>query len=247
MSYRESDESWDWNEDIDAFEHQLRAVRPTAPVQTWDSISERIESSYSQTMPASSSTVRSSAPSSAWRSVVSHSLTAAIGLAVGSGLMLNRPDSKLSGTETRVGEASITRLESEIKQPSTQIRPADSGYETKFTASTTGMGSQFWQQPIHRGWPLHRSLHDNLRGQTLTAFGSIHTRFGIDDDWRKKTDRSEILQPGSSGGDATIEYPNRDPVDRPVLSPRSLHLFFDDLTYAPESDQPNRNAEVSRS
>ena len=94
MNHFDPDESNDWKDDIDAFEQQLRSLRPTPAAQSADSIAQSIESPLDQ--PAVVPT--GNPASSFWQPIVSHSLTAAIGVAVGVAVMLARPSSDLFTT-----------------------------------------------------------------------------------------------------------------------------------------------------
>ena len=87
MNHLDQDESPDWKDDIDAFEDQLRSLRPTPPARSWNSMSESIETTLGRT----SADHSISPATSVWRPIISHSITAAIGLAVGVAVMLLQP------------------------------------------------------------------------------------------------------------------------------------------------------------
>ena len=83
MNHLDPNELPDWDDDIDAFEQQLRAIRPAPPAREFSSIVDSLA-----VLPEQSTAASVSANTSMWRPIVSHAVTATIGLAVGVGVML---------------------------------------------------------------------------------------------------------------------------------------------------------------
>ena len=233
MNHFDPDESPDRNNDIDAFEQQLRSLRPTPPTQSWDSAAESMEPP--DDLPALvSSPVRAA---SWWRSVVSHSLTAAAGLAVGIGVMVaSQP--KLANQTNSVGTAN--------DQPSAQGQGIDSTHQslagTTRTAPLAEDSGDSWK-PMEPRWRTHRFSQANMNSGPLTAFGTIDRRLVRSDDWQQEQqtrDLNQSTEPDENGD--WLDPSNETPVDQPVLSPGSLQLFLDELTCTSESGEIFCNA-----
>ena len=216
MSHLEPDELPDWNDDNDALEQQLRGLRPT-PAQPWSAISESIDGSQTEL-----ATNRAPVSSSVLPAVLSHSLTAAIGLAVGVGAMLliqQRSDSATTQAAVATEELHVG-VELAAEQPATETPLL---VEESPTVPSTNQS--LWRPHRFGNTDVNNVLRD-LR--PLTVFGAIDARLVRSDDWPKQHEINELNSSDESDGDD--DQPDDMPVERPVLSPRSFHLFFNDLS-----------------
>ena len=232
MSHLEHDESHDWREDADAIEQQLRSLRPSPPPLTWSSIAESIEASLDQ--PA---VVTKAGPTkSAWRSVASHSLTAAIGIAFGVALMLTLQQDNSDATRPKTLTETNTAAEL-VDQQDTGVTPViANAHETESLA--TNDPSSMRDQQSAPDWRSQRFTRTGLRTGPLRVFGSIDNsgrlrRTEIDFNSSRNQTRQHELD-----DDLSIENADDLLPDDPVLSPRSLHIFLDELTHSPTSDVP---------
>lgn len=225
------DESQDSNEDADAFEQQLRSLRPSPPTQSWSSIAESIEATLDQ--PAVVPNVQPA--TSAWRSVVSHSITAAIGLALGVALMLTLPRDNSISTQPAIPPADANAVQL-VDQQDTDMKAGVNRTAPKSVA--TMESSHMEDQHPAQDWRSHR-LRTALRSGPLRAFGSISDPDRLT---RTETNSNSIQnstqQRESNDSDSSIGQPDDWPLDQPVLSPRSFHLFLDELTCLPTSNIP---------
>lgn len=236
MSHLDPDESQDWNDDIDAFEQQLRAIRPTAPTQSFSSIDESQEPATEQPSVVTSTSI--STTTSMRRLVLSHAATAMIGLAAGVVVMLMRqPSIPASNGTSGIHNSSGTPTELVDTRSSNQPQRFASDQKTP-----RHMGEPF-QATLGRSEPSARSSRfseANLNSGSLRAFGPINDRLASSRDWLTQPDISQRShQPTTSEvNDNSNDRPDDVPVEQPVLSPRSLHLLLNDLSYSPISNQP---------
>ena len=217
MNHLNPDESPDWDDDIDAFEQQLRAIRPAPPSREFSSIADSLAVLPEQTTIAAN--VR--ANTSMWRPIVSHAVTATIGLAVGVGVMLlMQPTSVPASAGTPENSVDLSASVELVNNPSPD--------KDSQNVATPEAASADYRQPE----PVWRSHRGPLR-----AFGSIDARLASMRDWQPQDQHHDVRQSNDDVSDSDIEYNNL-PADKPPLSPRSLHLFLNDLTYSPTSDNP---------
>ena len=217
MNHLNPDESPDWDDDIDAFEQQLRAIRPASPAREFSSIADSLAVLPEQTTAAAN--VR--ANTSMWRPIVSHAVTAAIGLAVGVGVMLlMQPTGVPTSAGSPENSADLSASVELVNNPSPD--------KDSPNVATPEAASADYRQPE----PVWRSYRGPLR-----AFGSIDARLASMRDWQPQDQHHDVRQSNDDVSDSDIEYNNL-PADKPPLSPRSLHLFLNDLTYSPTSDIP---------
>ena len=217
MNHLNPDESPDWDDDIDAFEQQLRAIRPAPPSREFSSIADSLAVLPEQTTTAAN--VR--ANTSMWRPIVSHAVTATIGLAVGVGVMLlMQPTSVPASAGTPENSVDLSASVELVNNPSPD--------KDSQNVATPKAASADYRQPE----PVWRSHRGPLR-----AFGSIDARLASMRDWQPQDQHHDVRQSNDDVSDSDIEYNNL-PADKPPLSPRSLHLFLNDLTYSPTSDNP---------
>lgn len=241
MSHLDPDKSPDWNDDNDAFEQQLRALRPTPPTQNWSSMEESIDGLGTPFAERNELASRVAPASSVLRPVISHSLTAAIGLAVGVGLMLIQQSGNSTAIEpVETAEQGNAGIEVATAQPPAETLTADTDSQPRQRIKASP-----WRS--HRFDDTYRNDANRL-DRPLTAFGSINARLVRSNNWPKQREANELNQANEpTEDDGWLDRPDDMPVDQPVLSPRSLQLFLDDLTCAPDSDKPFFVAEDSRS
>ena len=220
MNHLNPDESPDWDDDIDAFEQQLRAIRPAPPAREFSSIADSLAVLPEQTTAAAN--VR--ANTSMWRPIVSHAVTAALGLAVGVGVMLLMQP-KPNDVPASVGSPkNLADSHASVELVNT---PSPNGDSQNVTTPEVVASADYRQpEPV---WQSHRG--------PLRAFGSIDARLASVRDWPLQDQHHDVRQSNDDVSDSDIEYNNL-PADKPPLSPRSLHLFLNDLTYSPTSDNP---------
>ena len=217
MNHLNPDESPDWDDDIDAFEQQLRAIRPAPPAREFSSIADSLAVLPEQTTAAAN--VR--ANTSMWRPIVSHAVTAAIGLAVGVGVMLlMQPTGVPASAGSPENSADLSASVELVNNPSPD--------KDSPNVATPEAAPADYRQPE----PVWRSYRGPLR-----AFGSIDARLASMRDWQPQDQHHGFRPSNDDVSDSDIEY-NDLPADKPPLSPRSLHLFLNDLTYSPTSDNP---------
>ena len=217
MNHLNPDESPDWDDDIDAFEQQLRAIRPAPPAREFSSIADSLAVLPEQTTAAAN--VR--ANTSMWRPIVSHAVTAALGLAVGVGVMLlMQPTGVPASAGSPENSADLSASVELVNNPSPDK-------DSPNVATPEAASADYRQrEPV---WRSHRG--------PLRAFGSIDARLASMRDWQPQDQHHDVRQSNDDVSDSDIEYNNL-PADKPPLSPRSLHLFLNDLTYSPTSDNP---------
>ena len=217
MNHLNPDESPDWDDDIDAFEQQLRAIRPAPPSREFSSIADSLAVLPEQTTIAAN--VR--ANTSMWRPIVSHAVTATIGLAVGVGVMLlMQPTGIPASAGTPENSVDLSASVELVNNPSPD--------KDSQNVATPKAASADYRQPE----PVWRSHRGPLR-----AFGSIDARLASMRDWQPQDQHHGFRPFNDDVSDSDIEY-NDLPADKPPLSPRSFHLFLNDLTYSPTSDNP---------
>lgn len=234
MSHLDHDESRDRNEDADAFEQQLRLLRPSPPTQSWSSIAESIEASSDQ--PAIVSNVQPT--TSAWRSAASHSITTAIGIALGVMLMLTLQQDNSAATQPGIP---TPEARSAVELVNTQDADGTQANANRREPESLASVESFptLDQRSRPDWRSNRFTRIALRSGPLRAFGSIgHSarlmRTETEFDSRHNTTQHSDLD----DDDSSIKQLDDLPRDKPALSPRSLHLFLDELTYSPTSDVP---------
>ena len=214
MNHLDRDESSRWDDDIDAFEQQLRAIRPTDPALPWAAIEETLETRLSVAPVGGKASV--------WRSIISHAVTAAIGLAVGVALMLMQ-SAKVPASVDAAGEPrdTVGSVEMAEQQSSSAVRSIADDQESTIAEKA--------QQPQYRRWNSLRFSDASLRAGSLRAFGEIGDRLvsGRDQDRRDQ----------SIGGSSDFQVEDSS-ADGPVLSPRSLDVFLKDLTRSPSLKNP---------
>jgi len=237
MNHLGQDESDDWKNDIDAFENQLRLLRPTPPARSWSSMSESMETALDQT-PADLSIAPAT---SVWRPVISHSITAAIGLAVGVAVMLLQPpgDPGLIDTadNSNSSGAPIQLVDDQAPDRSQRIA---SDLQTQDSVLVAGQNFPNRHQQAKLLRRSDRLSQTNLSSTTLRVFGSTDERLVNGRAWLMEPSRDQrFTQPDDSGSlDNRVDQNDHDSVDEPVLSPRSFLRSLDDLTYLPNSGSP---------
>ena len=169
---------------------------------------------------------------SVWRTVISHSVTAVIGAAVGVSLMLTLPwDNSTSGSTQVVNPPTEGNAAVELtnrRNPANE-QPFNADRETPDSLATTSDASPLRIQQADRR--SQRFVRTALRSGPLRAFDSISESGGL-----RRTERifdSGQSMPRSNDQDDEDSATDRaDDLfqDKPALSPRSLHLFIDELT-----------------
>ena len=233
MSPIDQDDSQDSDKEVVAFEQQLRSICPSPPAQSWSSVADAIEASLDQ--PTVVANVKPL--TSAWRSLVSHSITTAIGAAIGVAVMLALPqnDSVSNRTAIPLPSASSagdfgTQHNLSDEQPDKQSHRA--GLQKAPSLATGSEASSWSNQRSASDWQSQRFTRTALHSGPLRILGSIND---FSYPRRSKTSPSASQNPtqrrDSDDDDSTIEQIDGSFFeDEPVLSPRSLHLFFDELT-----------------
>ena len=233
MSPIDQNDSQDSDKEVVAFEQQLRSICPSPPAQSWSSVADAIEASLDQ--PTVVANVKPL--TSAWRSLVSHSITTAIGAAIGVAVMLALPqnDSVSNQTAIPLPAASSagdfgTQHNLADEQPDKQSHHASL---EKAPSLATGSEAFSWSnQRSASNWQSQRFTRTALHSGPLRILGSINN---FSYPRRSKTSPIASQNPtqrrDSDDDDSTIEQIDGSFFeDEPVLSPRSLHLFFDELT-----------------
>ena len=157
MNHLNPDESPDWDDDIDAFEQQLRAIRPAPPAREFSSIADSLAVLPEQTTAAAN--VR--ANTSMWRPIVSHAVTAALGLAVGVGVMLlMQPTGVPASAGSPENPADLSASVELVNNPS-----PDQDSQNITTPEAVASADYRQPEPV---WQPHRG--------PLRAFGSVDAR-----------------------------------------------------------------------
>ena len=221
MNYLDHDESDEWNDDISSFEEKLRSLSPTAPEKSWDAVVETIEM---ETAPVDRPAVVSGVPATSfWKPVISHAVTAALGLMAGVAVMLaqrtNQPASvsKVVAQDEKVEAGRYDDPRADKTQPEILERENE----------TVELVTQ------------RRFLQSGSRSGTLRAFGPNFGQFAQRDGWLLRADREEFSRLGDpvaeEGG--TLSKPAATP-STPVLSPRSFDSLLYELSSSPTPDSP---------
>jgi len=241
MSQKDQDESPEWSDDIEAFENQLRSLRPAPPARSWSSVAESIEASFDEVaektiVSPKKASVSSVPTTSAWKTVVSHCVTAAIGLAVGVAVMSMRPDNDPGLIDT-TGDSDISngpvllvdkQVPEKIQSPASEVETPDAVLVADKTPRNRRRLSQASWKPT-----------------TLRVFGSANERLASGREWLLESSSEQDFSSAedSNTSNTKFEGTSDKPVDQPALSPRSFRRFLDDLTYTPNSDNSFCKAE----
>ena len=242
MNHFDQDESPDWKDDFDAFENQLRSLRPTPPARSWNSMSESMETRLGQTLPDLSITPATSV----WRPIISHSVTAALGLAVGVAVMLMQPLGVSGGMGT-TGNSHRSSLPSQLVDDQTPSRSQEiaSDLQTEDSVLVAGQNFPNRQRQAKLSRRSTRLRQANWNSMTLRAFGATDRRLVSGREWLMEPNREQCFthREDSDGRDARSDQTDYEPVDKPVLSPRSFPRSLYDLTYLRTSGSPFCKAE----
>ena len=197
MSKRNQDQLQNWNEEPTEFEQQLRSIEPVPPKKTWSSVAQAID--------ASQDLVSAKPKMNVWRSILSHCVTAAVGLVVGVAIM-----------ESRLPESAPAI----IRSSGIGLSAAD--------VLTTNEGQEMIHHPPSASLRSSRSDQAREVSTTLRAYNSISCFHRLVSDELN----SVTPQHDSGAGDLNEEDVELEelPAKRPVLSPRSSLLLLDDLT-----------------
>jgi hypothetical protein len=231
MSHSNQNEAQNHDDGLDPFEQQLRSFQPMQSTRSWNSTSDSIEASLAR--PASVDHQNPTA--SAWRPLISHAVTAAIGLAIGAATILmlqpRQPASQPTASTFDPNPKSVDRNDDPTLDKSKQIPRTKNQVSAHDTAEHPYTKRQ--QPDNHsRIQPIRRTISLSL---PLRVFGVTN-----DLTQRLRTGRGighgeQFARPRESEGeDSQIEQ--SEDAQRPRLSPRSLHLFFDELTSCPTTD-----------
>ena len=225
MSPTDQNDSQDSDKEVAAFEQQLRSICPSPPAQSWSSVADAIEASHDQ--PAVVANVKPQ--TSAWRPLVSHSITAILGAAIGVAVMLALPqnDSVFRQTEILPTEAnSIGDYTDQQNLADKQSRHAE--LEEAPSLATGSKASSWSKRQAVPHWQSQRFTRTALRSGPLRILGSINASGRPR---RSKAISNASQNPTDSDGDdsSSKQVDGLLFEDEPVLSPRSLHLFFDEL------------------
>jgi hypothetical protein len=216
MNHLEQDESPDWNDDVDAFENQLRSLCPTPPARTWSSVSDSIETSINQA--PTDFDIAPSPATSMWTPIISHSITAAIGLAFGVALMWMQMPS----------DNQVANDQSPAEPTKAQAIAAES--KTQDTALIADKASSNHRSQPKQTQPSHRFGRTNWNSTTLRVFGSTNKRLASGRDWMMESNADQRLSQPENSDEIEADYK---PIDKPVLSPGSFRRILDDLTCLP--------------
>lgn len=242
MNHLDQDESPDWKDDIDAFEDQLRSLRPTPPARSWNSMSESIETTLGRT----SADHSISPATSVWRPIISHSITAAIGLAVGVAVMLLQPLGD-PGLVDATGNSNSSSLPIQVvdDQASDRSQRTASDLQTQDSVLVAGQNVSNGHRQAKLLRRSHRLSQTNWNSTALRAFGSTDERLVSGREWLMEPSRDQrFAQPeDSDAGSTRLDQTDHESIDEPVLSPRSFPRSLDDLTYLPTLGNPFCEAE----
>ena len=221
------------DKEVAAFEQQLRSIRPSPPAQSWSSIADSIEASLDQ--PTVVANIKPT--TSAWRPLFSHSITAAIGVLIGAALMLTPPQKNSASSQTEIPPTELNSAgdfasQRNLADEQRNERPLQADFEKTPSLATGNEASSWSNQRSASDWKSQRFTRTALRSGPLRILGSIND-----------SDRPLRSKAISNASQSPTQY--RDPdgddssskqvdgllfEDEPVLSPRSLHLFIDELT-----------------
>ncbi len=242
MNHLDQDESPDWKDDIGAFENQLRSLRPAPPIRSWDSMCEAIETTLDQTVTKHSIF----SATSVWRPIFSHAVTATIGLAVGVAVMLVQPLGDPGGIDA-TGNSNSSSVPIQRVDDQAPDRSQGIALDLQKLDPALVVGQEFpnRHRQVKLLLPSNRLGQTNRNSTTLRAFGSTDERLVRGREWLMEPSRDQRLaKPNTSGSfDTPVDQTDHQPVDKPVLSPRSFPRSLDDLTSLPISDKSFCKAE----
>ncbi len=206
----------DESDDLQALEQQLRSLRPTPPELALMVPAQKVQASLAQPGPAPVVTT------SGWKPIISHSIAAAVGLAVGAAIMLMQT---YKSNETEIETA---RVSHSSNQPENQT-PAQSSGDVQLVDQKPESSEPENRFPKQRRF--QRGAFELSGTQKLCALGPMG-------DVNVDAARLQPLESASTQDDSdgsSIEVLPQ----RPVLSPRRIKLLLDDLTWLPESRKPS--------